>query len=110
MGEDAGPQLQGTHRLSLELDYTPEEGDLERIIHHWQEDQQNVVGEYQDIGFKLHGDHRVHWLSKSLASEVFELDVVYSDGPLVDSDSLLEQLQARRNQILALLEENDDGE
>lgn len=109
-GDDTSPQLQGTHRLSLEVDYVPEEEDLERIIQHWEEDHANLVGHYQDVGFKLHGDQRIHWLSKSLASELFDLEVTYSDGPLVDGEALLEELQSQRTQILALLSEDRDGE
>lgn len=109
-GEDTSPTLRGTHRLSLEVDFTPDEAELERVINHWEEDHENVVGQFQDIGFKLHGDQRVHWLSKSLASEIFDLDVQFSDGPLADSNSLLEQLQLQRTQILALLSEDGNGE
>ncbi len=109
-GEDASPQLDGTHRLSLEIDFTPTEVELEKVIEHWEEDQQNTVGQYQDVGFKLHGDQKTHWLSKALASEVFELDITYASGPLADTDVLLTQLGRRRRQILALLEDGDDGE
>lgn len=109
-GGDTTPLLNGTHRLSLEVDYTPEENDLETIIHHWEESQHNVVGQYQDVGFKLHGDQKTHWLSQSLASEVFVLDLVYSDGPLVDAELLLSQLHGKRSQILALLEESNNGD
>lgn len=109
-GDDPSPRLDGTHRLSLEIDYTPTEDELEKVIQHWEEDQQNVVGQYQDIGFKLHGDQKTHWLSKALASEVVELDVSYADGPLVNSESLLAQLGRKRRQLLTLLEDGIDGE
>lgn len=109
-GDDPSPHLEGTHRLSLEIDYTPTEDELEKVIQHWEEDQNNVVGQYQDVGFKLNGDQKTHWLSKSLASEVFEFDVSYADGPLADSESLLAQLGRKRRQILALLEDGGDGE
>lgn len=109
IGDDDNPQMFGTHKLALEVECTPEATELESMIRCWEESQRALIDSYQDVGFVLRGDQRVHWLSSSLASEVIDLDIRYSDGPLVDSESLLGQLTRHREQILALLLETDDG-
>lgn len=111
-GGDSHPQLQGDHHLSFEVDFTPSEDDLNKIINQWEAERGDSGSshKFQDIGFKLHGEQKVHWLSNSVASELFDLDVQFTDGPLVGSETLLAKLSGKRRTILALLKEADDDE
>lgn len=109
-GDEPSPQLDGVHRFSLEFDFEPTVGELEKVIKHWEGDQQNFIGKHQDVGFKLRGDQKTYWLSRALASEVFQLDITYANGPLANTEILLAELGRQRKQILALLEGSADGE
>ena len=89
-------------KVSIELEMTPSENELENIISQWQSDIESYpIG---DVGFTLVGHPQPYWLRQSIASDEFELDVHYSGQEiLVPSDKLLEELQRRRNSILAIV-------
>ena len=111
-GGDNHPQLQGDHHLSFEVDFTPSEAELNKIIGQWETEhaQSGNTNKFQDVGFKLHGEQKVHWLSKSVASELFDLDIQFTDAPLVNTETLLAKLGGKRKKILALLKESSDDE
>lgn len=98
--------LTGQHRVRLDLEYEPSEEDFESVVAHWNQEHEAVgnVARFQDVGFRLQGHSRVYWLSRSVASDTFELDVTYSNDAVIDAGSLLRQLNANRQEILTLTE------
>ena len=104
-GENTG-DLSGEHRVSLDVECQPTKQELNKIITHWSKEQtlagsQNL---YQDIGFRLQGENKVRWLSSSLASDVFELNVSYRNDAVVDDKSLLGALHKNKKELLSLTE------
>lgn len=104
-GESSKPVRTGEHEIQYEVEYTPTSGELEQVINHWQNerDADGSVQAFQDIGFKLQGDSKVHWLSSSLASEKVALDVRFQNHAVVDTELLLKELDRQRSRFLALL-------
>ena len=58
---------------------------------------------WDDVGFELKGEPSPFWLSKSYAREKLDLDVVRQNIEIVDSASLLDELQRRKVHLLKLL-------
>lgn len=89
-------------KVAIELEMTPSENELENIISQWESDAETYpIG---DVGFTLAGHPQPYWLRQSIASDEFELDIHYSgEEILVPSAKLLEELQRRRDTILAIV-------
>lgn len=95
------------HNVSFIADFRPTEEELDQVINHWfnERERDGSIGKFQDTGFRLQGSSKTHWLSKALASEMFPFDVEATNPPIVDSESLLANLQRERRILLALLKE-----
>lgn len=112
-GETASPILSGEHELQFEVDFTPSAEQLESMIRHWEaeRDEAGNSDQFQDVGFKIIGDPKVHWLSRALASDLFNMNLNFSRPPIADADSLLSQLHRTRKHIMPLLtDEGDQGD
>jgi hypothetical protein len=91
-------------RLNLECE--PSEDEFEEVVDHWNQEQTALgnSSRFQDVGFHLQGHSRIYWLSRSVASDIFSLDVTYSNDAVLDASRLLRQLNDHRQEILALAE------
>lgn len=99
--------ITGQHRLRFDLECQPSAEEFEAIVRRWQQDQDSNGdhGQFQDIGFRLIGDDHTHWLSRSLASDVVELELDYLDAGILDGRKLLNRLDSHRPKLLRLASE-----
>ena len=101
-GQNQG-QIVENHSVSFELELQPSLEELNRIITKWEEGRDDAVSRrFDDVGFRIEGDQRIHWLSQAIASEVFELDLRFRNPPVANADRLLQQLAILRDDILAM--------
>jgi hypothetical protein len=98
---EASASEEQTERFKLELEHTPTEEELEQMIYSWEYNGGENV--WDDTGFKLQGDSNLYWLSHCYARNVFQINAVRKNSEIVDSQSLLDELIARRDEILRLL-------
>ncbi|GMG90244.1 hypothetical protein SGO26_09285 [Cupriavidus metallidurans] len=92
----------------VELQYTPTEDELAAMFD--AEDAETHDSPWDDLGFQLQNDsNKIHWIGRSRASDVFQLDVVRQNAEMVDLDSLARALSGQRTRILRLLEEDEDA-
>jgi hypothetical protein len=89
--------------IKAEIPMTFEQDEVRQIIDEW-EARQNAGNELEDdIGFVMQGESATHWLSRSYARKVLELELQWIDEEQVNPDFLLEQLVRHRNTILSLV-------
>ena len=105
-GESDGKNITGSNRLKYEFEFEPTLKELNQVIKKWDYEHENQVSDYQDVGFKFYGEQKTYWLSESLVSETYDLNVRFINGHVVDSASLLRQLTKKRESILSLLQGN----
>lgn len=95
--------LQDDVVIKAEIPMSFEKDEVEAIVKDWSERQDGGNEAEDDIGFILRGEGGTpRWLSKSYARKTLDLEIEWLDDELVNPESLLAQLQARRAQILAL--------
>jgi hypothetical protein len=93
--------------LTYELNYTPSEAELNRIITNYEAGLDN--GSWEDIGFKfpqnnVFGADEKEWLSKSYSKGKISIDVEWVvAGQLLDMDNLKVSINSRREELMALL-------
>lgn len=92
-----------THSIKVTMDYTPTKPELERMIQGFEDDDD--VRQWEDLGFQLQGEDNPLWLSKSRASEVFDIQLNRDDG-YVAIETLADAICARRGRILELLKDD----
>tara|TARA_B100001105_G_scaffold251204_1_gene240601 strand:- start:10273 stop:11304 length:1032 start_codon:yes stop_codon:yes gene_type:complete len=89
-------------KLGYELEVSLTETDVRELIAQWQDEQNQT--EWDDLGFVFTGDaNKVHWISRSIARDTFELDVRRENPEHVNGESLLHELHRLRRQILATI-------
>ena len=98
--EPSAPEEQ-TKRFKFELEHTPTEEELEQMISSC--DRNGWDYGWDDTVFMLQGDNRTHWLSHCYAHEVFQINAARKNSEIVHPHSLLDELIARRDEILKLL-------
>jgi hypothetical protein len=98
---DGGRPTNNSERLEFSCDFTPSEDELSTIIDFW--DSQNHDIKWDDIGFRLNGEDRTYWLSKSFARGDLNLDVTRDNDEIINSRSLLDQLLINRERCFSLL-------
>lgn len=87
-------------KLGYELEVSLTEADVRELIAQW-EDEENQT-EWDDLGFVFSGEaNKIHWISRSIARDTFELDVQRENPEHVDGESLLHELYRLRRHILA---------
>ena len=102
MGQQISNRCVTENKVSIELDMTPSEEELEHIISQWETDVETYPR--CDVGFNLSGYNQLFWLGQSIASEEFELNIHFISGDvLVPTDRLLEELQRKQGAILNIL-------
>ena len=93
--------------LTYELNYTPSESELTRIIANYESGQDN--GSWEDIGFKFpqsnaFGADEKEWLSKSYSKGKISINVEWLVmGQLLDMEDLKGCINERREELIALL-------
>lgn len=93
--------------LTYELSYTPSEAELTHMIATYEEGTE--TGSWEDIGFKfpqnnVFGADEKEWLSKSYSKGKINIDLEWVVvGQLLDMINLKEKVNARREELLALL-------
>lgn len=91
-------------QLKVELEFTPTEDELEKMIE--AEFGANHRSTWEDLGFTLKGESgKVLWVSKSMARDTFEMDLRVDEAGVVDLGSLKAELAKRRNNILRILDD-----
>jgi len=102
--------LTGQHRLRLDVECEPSEEDFESIVTHWESENESTLGQtrFHDVGFRLQGENKVRWLSRSLASDLIELDLRFRNDAVLDPEVLLSQLDENRDTVLSLASEVAD--
>lgn len=73
-----------------------------KTVESWEDDLNDSESRANDIGFKMRGHGKYTWLSKSQARKSFSLNVEWVDGELVNLESLMQQLQQKRSEVLLL--------
>lgn len=102
-GAQRNRNVVGEQKVRIELDLTPTADELDRMIEIELALDRNR--EWGGLGVVLQGEGgRVRWVSHSLARDTFEFDVRLDRSGVVMVDSLLERLQANKNEILRILE------
>ncbi|MCS3806718.1 hypothetical protein HNO92_004327 [Chromobacterium alkanivorans] len=88
-------------KVQYEIATTVQVSDVDAIIAEWEEHHER---EWDDYGFEFKGEaNKTYWLSHSLARGEFDLDVVRDHPEVVNSESLLSALHAKREHILSIL-------
>lgn len=87
-------------KIQYELPVQPSKKDVESVIAAWNNAHER---EWDDYGFKLKGEPRVHWLSHSLARKEFELNITRNSLEVVNTGSLLTALTKNKAEILKLI-------
>lgn len=93
------PPITGETKIKAEFSYCPSEDELEEIINAWEE---NIGVKWANIGFELQGETEIKWLSHSLVKERRELDVRRNADGIITAESLLNEINIYRQQILEL--------
>jgi hypothetical protein len=94
------PDALPTIRSKAELDFTPSAPQFDQMVANWNDHPED---DWQDIGFKFHGENKIEWLSAGAARFSYELDVDRGEQGFVAARELLTALSARRTHILALI-------
>lgn len=64
----------------------------------------DIENGWDDIGFDVKGFQTTQWLRKSYARDRIDVDVKWKNDEIVDGDSLLEQLNRLKPELMKLLE------
>jgi hypothetical protein len=100
LGLATPPALTEQVEIKFEIPFTPDGAQLREIIDGWQEQH---ATKWDDVGFTLEGDSsNIQWLSNSIASSEFDLDVTRDNLEVVNSASLLARLQGMRQTVLGI--------
>lgn len=86
--------------FSAEYAYNPTSDELDQIIKNWKE---NSTRQFDDVGFKVGKVKEVLWLSGFFATGEILLDLAVNAQQVVEAESLLDNLENHREQILANL-------
>lgn len=96
-------RIVGEQKLRIELDFTPTEEELDRMIQI--ELSIDRTREWGGLGVVLQGEGgRVRWVSRSIARDTYEFNLRLNRSGVVLVDSLLECLHEHRGAILRILE------
>jgi len=93
--------------LTYELNYTPSEAELTRIMETYEEGAE--TGSWEDIGFKfpqnnVFGANEKEWLGKSYSKGKVSIDLEWVViGQLLDMGNLRDKINARRDELISLL-------
>lgn len=98
-GLSAPPVLPIKPRISFELPFKPTAADINNLFQEWDDGGEN---KWDDFGIKLTGDNEIHWVSHTLARKRFDLTIERDNAEIVNSQSLIDALLARKQHILAL--------
>ncbi|WP_298016626.1 hypothetical protein [uncultured Castellaniella sp.] len=102
-GANRKRQITRDRQLRVELELTPTERELEKMIK--EELGAKRRSSWEDLGFALKGEtSKVLWVSKSMARDIFEMDLRVDEAGVVDLASLKEELAKRRKHILRILQ------
>lgn len=86
----------------MPIDLTRQE--LEALIKDWEKSNSNSKVQWDDYGFKIKGEmNKIYWLSGSKARDGFDLDVSRKNAEVIDSDSLIQELNKKSQYILRLI-------
>lgn len=97
------PNLSEEVEIKFELPFTPNAAQLQEVIDGW---QNHHATKWDDVGFTLKGDSsKIKWLSNSIATGEFQLNVTRDNLEVVNSTSLLSQLQSMRQTVLGMANE-----
>ncbi|NJM64988.1 MAG: hypothetical protein HC851_04615 [Acaryochloris sp. RU_4_1] len=102
ISDHSPPNEEFEHRFKFTVNHTPSAQELDEIIRFWNEKEHD--SKWDDIGFKLRGEEKIHWLSYSLARNDFPLNVRRVNDEIVDARSLLKQLLEHQEKIFSLLD------
>lgn len=106
LGINQGKQPADPVRSRYEVNFTPTEGQLEEIIENWQQDRGDEA--WDDVGFKMSGDSKTYWLSHSISKFEEVLDVDRDNDEIVNSGSLLSELNDMEDDFLERLPDEED--
>lgn len=87
-------------RVKYEINTSLSPEEVRELIDIWQEEHDR---KWDDYGFKLRGDQKIHWLSNSLARKEYDFDVARDNSEVVNGEALLAILNRRRDEITALM-------
>ncbi|MBD5442430.1 MAG: hypothetical protein HDR34_03330 [Treponema sp.] len=86
-----------------ELEYTPNDAELNDIINNWKSDS---LTEYDDTGFVFEGEpDKMHWLSGEISRVRKTFDLNFIDKEIVAPVGLLKELTNNRESLVSILEE-----
>jgi hypothetical protein len=101
LGIRDAPDPEDPIRSRYEINFQPNEQQLEAMIEGWQ--QNGEESGWNDVGFKISGDSKIHWLSHSVSRYEEELEVERDNDEVVDSESLLHRLDDMEEELLGRL-------
>lgn len=101
-GMAAAPEAPPSVRLEYELPVRFEPDEMRAFQDRWDIESAEMQ-DWEDVGFKLQGDSTPYWLSKSIARGIYELDIDRDNEEVVNPQSLLNQLRAKRAIITAVI-------
>jgi len=108
LGISSGSDYRRTDDVNVKYELRPEFFDLQQVdlmMEEWDESEP-MRSEWDDYGFTFKGDaNKVHWLSYSTLTASAELNVVWDNNEVVNSESLLSVLTAGKAELLRQIRE-----
>tara|TARA_R100000322_G_scaffold161001_1_gene122796 strand:- start:3174 stop:4223 length:1050 start_codon:yes stop_codon:yes gene_type:complete len=100
LGRGEPPAFEGKKKIVFELETQVSKTEFDLLTRNFEQDTDAA---FEDVGFTLKGESSPRWLSHSLARDSFEIEVSTDGGQLIDGTELLDRLEGRKAEILALL-------
>ena len=73
--------------------------EIEKLVDEWEKDNSHSRNEWDDYGFKMKGDDKVHWLSRESVRLKIDVKVSRSAPSVVDGLSLISELEGKYSSI-----------
>jgi len=100
LGRGEPPAFQGKKKIVFELETQVSKTEFDLLTRNFEQDTDAA---FEDVGFTLKGEASPRWLSHSLARDSFEIEISADGGQLIEGTELLDRLEGRKAEILALL-------
>lgn len=96
---------QGIVKTRYEVNIRLSDEELEALIGEWERHGDDA--KWQDVGFVVDGDAKIHWLGRAYCRTEIEVNVEPDGAGIVDAQALLAELYRNRAAILSMIPRND---
>lgn len=89
-------------KITAELPAVPNERELASIIKTWEDEVGSTNPlKWSDVGFRMHGNQKIHWLSRGYVVETVTLELGPRDAGIYSASDMLARLAEMRDSLLA---------